>query len=122
MYCPNSKVTQKYFGTDPSETKEIKYDSAIQHVSNCFKCNSHTVHPINLVHDSHFKVKCPICEKVTWYNTFEFALRYLLEHVPNSPLLDEYYSSINAENAASTFPIIRFVKNYVEFQKTLIGN
>jgi hypothetical protein len=119
MPIPNNKFRKELF--DSIKDIEPKFTASTQFINNCYNCRTMTVRPINISYASHSEVRCSLCNHVSYMNNFEFALSYLKQHVPDSPLIEEHYRNMQSNEVTNTVPILQFVKNYVEFQKTLLG-
>jgi hypothetical protein len=91
-----------------------------EYLYKCDKCKSEFIKLITLTYGHHTDDKCHVCGRSNYFNNFEFAVNYLQKHLPDSPLLEDYRTSLSA-GYVNTVPIIKFVKHYVEFQKTLLG-
>lgn len=99
----------------------IKYNDLTEFMHTCSKCKTTLVSSINLNYGTVFEVKCSVCSYANYHHNFEFSVSYLKKHIPDSPLIKEYCETIKNNGVHNCYPIIKFVKNYVELQKTLLG-
>lgn len=103
-----------------TRSKKIAFNELVEHIHRCSRCNVSTRFEIVLDNrHTYIEFKCPSCSHVMLMETFDFCYKYMLAHFPDHELTKEAQQMKDKYNVINTLPIMKFVENYVEFNKTL---
>lgn len=102
------------------QSNPVPRNDLVEHRVMCRYCNLVSRFEIILDHKHAFmECVCPKCRKVKLIETFNFSMNYMRRHLPDHELLKQTQNAILNEQEVNTLPVIKFVQNYVEFNKSL---
>lgn len=91
-----------------------------EHKVMCNNCGLESRFEIILDHRHAFmECVCPVCRKHTLVETFNFSMGYMRKNLPDHELLKQTQNDILNRQPVNTVSVIKFVQNFVEFNKTL---
>lgn len=103
-----------------SRSKRIAFNALVEHRVRCSHCHKVIRFEIVLDHRHAFmECKCPSCYTAKLFDTFNFCIMYMSDHLPEHELIKEAQYTMSKHNVVNSLPITKFVQNFVEFNKTL---